>query len=818
MSLFVSYFLFASFFSDYQKIKVHARAVAEEIGSAFDYKEVPIDIACPEELNLIDLAIDGEERSECEEDWTSKLGINLRYCVKARKNSSSKQVPYKLALGMLFSDKGPGSEFLSINWQSRRYRSRRLKYLARAKACDDIQRKKDDQLEGKGDVPVVKKMLQYSRRKFRSKKGSNMVHEPDKECTAVSAVLHRDFCDQVSEDELDTGNSRGDPDISHASASVRLPQMQSQNQVTETATSMTLKASSQFSNFSLDPSLMEEHAGLEVHNQTTKKLEVDGKTNLRNLNHSEMPYETSSSELCIKDNQIYHDQRSSSLTVVTGEKIETPSRNPNTKAINCDNKGNNFDLDEVHQELQSTHENNKVEAASSPVSLVTQHILTSMEEISESARKNNCTEGISDGASLKETTELKIVSLNVSSKEPSLSCDELGNEQTVNVEVFEAQREQNAVAVDIEVQQETQIALGSEKEINHSTDISVKQCEPPRGEHSEVIDNEVILDSEKQCLIQNKNQINEAAALSHVAVGEHKSLTVSSSEVSVETCPNGDCSTQFISDGKMESEIQPKGMNDMEICSDTETTSKDASVTIRECFTNEGETCARDDLSGSEVHFSQDNRELESCELTTPNLKYTRKKRNRELEQITKDNTSCYGFVRSPCEGLRPRTANVALGRSRIETGNTEEEDVEVKRARKRSSDVAVPCKNKKDVVKKIHRCDLDGCNMRFATKAELMLHKRNRCPHEGCGKKFSSHKYALLHQRVHDDERPLKCPWEGCSMSFKWAWARTEHIRVHTGEKPYKCKVEGCGLSFRFVSDFSRHRRKTGHYVKSHE
>ncbi|KAI4346317.1 hypothetical protein L6164_007227 [Bauhinia variegata] len=103
---------------------------------------------------------------------------------------------------------------------------------------------------------------------------------------------------------------------------------------------------------------------------------------------------------------------------------------------------------------------------------------------------------------------------------------------------------------------------------------------------------------------------------------------------------------------------------------------------------------------------------------------------------------------------------------------------------------------------------------MSFTTKAELQLHKRNRCPHEGCRKKFSSHKYALIHQRVHEDERPFKCPWKGCSMSFKWAWARTEHIRVHTGEKPYQCKVEGCGLSFRFVSDYSRHRRKMGHYV----
>nr|6JNL_A Chain A, Lysine-specific demethylase REF6 [Arabidopsis thaliana]6JNM_A Chain A, Lysine-specific demethylase REF6 [Arabidopsis thaliana]6JNM_B Chain B, Lysine-specific demethylase REF6 [Arabidopsis thaliana]6JNN_A Chain A, Lysine-specific demethylase REF6 [Arabidopsis thaliana]6JNN_B Chain B, Lysine-specific demethylase REF6 [Arabidopsis thaliana]6JNN_G Chain G, Lysine-specific demethylase REF6 [Arabidopsis thaliana]6JNN_N Chain N, Lysine-specific demethylase REF6 [Arabidopsis thaliana] len=96
-----------------------------------------------------------------------------------------------------------------------------------------------------------------------------------------------------------------------------------------------------------------------------------------------------------------------------------------------------------------------------------------------------------------------------------------------------------------------------------------------------------------------------------------------------------------------------------------------------------------------------------------------------------------------------------------------------------------------------------------------LMLHKRNICPIKGCGKNFFSHKYLVQHQRVHSDDRPLKCPWKGCKMTFKWAWSRTEHIRVHTGARPYVCAEPDCGQTFRFVSDFSRHKRKTGHSVK---
>ncbi|TYI18047.1 hypothetical protein ES332_A07G063500v1 [Gossypium tomentosum] len=113
------------------------------------------------------------------------------------------------------------------------------------------------------------------------------------------------------------------------------------------------------------------------------------------------------------------------------------------------------------------------------------------------------------------------------------------------------------------------------------------------------------------------------------------------------------------------------------------------------------------------------------------------------------------------------------------------------------------------------YQCDMEGCSMSFGSKQALLLHKRNICPVKGCGKKFFSHKYLVQHRRVHLDDRPLKCPWKGCKMTFKWAWARTEHIRVHTGARPYVCGEEGCGQTFRFVSDFSRHKRKTGHSGK---
>lgn len=113
------------------------------------------------------------------------------------------------------------------------------------------------------------------------------------------------------------------------------------------------------------------------------------------------------------------------------------------------------------------------------------------------------------------------------------------------------------------------------------------------------------------------------------------------------------------------------------------------------------------------------------------------------------------------------------------------------------------------------YTCDIEGCSMTFSTKQDLATHKRDICPVKGCLKKFFSHKYLVQHRKVHMDDRPLECPWKGCKRTFKWPWARTEHIRVHTGDRPYVCREPGCGQTFRFVSDFSRHKRKTGHSVK---
>ncbi|MED6150009.1 hypothetical protein PIB30_118859 [Stylosanthes scabra] len=611
---------------------------------------------------------------------------------------------------MLFSDKGPGSQFIAINWQSRRARSKRLHHLAQMKRKPSIaiQKRKDDELEGRVDDYIPKKkLIQYSRRKFKSKQnsysGASIVHELQGKSKILSAGPSGDHYNCGSKRKLDADNFRSDCALSNVSASIAVSPVVHEIQGTELPNSMSLNTdTSQISNSSPGHCLVNENVEAEIENHTMQELAIDGE-NDASLNQSKIHRGTSNLDMSGKEELECQDKKySSSLVTLTDRNVDV------------DRKCDSLALDEeLHRENLSACKSNNGEATSSSVSLATQPTLASKDD-----------------------------------------------------------------------------AL-----------------------------NESVSESAKQGKVQDKNTIHEEPVSGNVARGKIRSEAISElrcSVVAVETCPKEDASIQSVSEEENELKIQSNNGIEEEHNSYPKISLKDCAISIQKCSKVDKDTCIGD-INGSEDKLSQDiMKEQESRELSNPVPRSNaRKKRKTELDHITENQFNCNNYIRSPCEGLRPRATKIAPDKIVGEAGQDDKENPKARRDQK-PFEVPAAHKKKKDDVEKPHRCDLDGCSMSFMTKGELQLHKRNLCPHKGCGKKFSSHKYALLHQRVHEDKRPLKCPWKGCTMSFKWAWARTEHIRVHTGEKPYKCKVEGCGLSFRFVSDFSRHRRKTGHYVKS--
>ncbi|XP_010503470.1 PREDICTED: lysine-specific demethylase REF6-like [Camelina sativa] len=196
-----------------------------------------------------------------------------------------------------------------------------------------------------------------------------------------------------------------------------------------------------------------------------------------------------------------------------------------------------------------------------------------------------------------------------------------------------------------------------------------------------------------------------------------------------------------------------------------------------------------------------------------------RKVKNEVVQSPREKNEELDSYMEGPSTRLRVRIPKPSRG-----TLETKQKKIGKKRSRNASfSRVASEEDVEEDEEEEendkeefaAYKCDMEGCTMSFSTEKQLGLHKRNICPIKGCGKNLFSHKYLVQHQRVHSDDRPLKCPWKGCKMTFKWSWSRTEHVRVHTGARPYICAEPGCDQTFRFVSDFSRHKRKTGHSVK---
>ncbi|XP_042017437.1 probable lysine-specific demethylase ELF6 [Salvia splendens] len=576
--------------SDFQKIKAHAAAIAEEIAVPFSYTETLLGNASPEDLKLIDIAIDREEKVARVEDWTSLLNINLQHCVKMKKSSPSANVQHLLSLGGLFQNATPVSDASRTNWLSRKLRSKRhQKRLLQSKPFPSFEAAKED-MNGKSEQQTAKKddkLIQYSR----------------KRCKVGVSV---------------------------------------ENIAGETASG---------------PTVLPSHGASEFHGEHLMASSFES--------HS-------------------------ANSIVASTPVE-----------NASDKSGDSCLD--------------IKAA--------------------------------DGGSQK--------SERCNSETVGSTTDKNGMDDVAGDEM---PREEDTV---------DEAALPSEA------------CDRPAENDCAVPDN---IQSDGCCEIEETSR--------------HDDCSNASDEEQVETA-----SDQLATENEVSNSSSSEGQRSVQTDEDDDDNQERVISSPENC---DGET----NVASRPIALLEDN------SVDDPKTEAgSKRKRKRELLGLQLDDHIHFsGFTRSPCEGLRPRARENPSTRV-TDNREPDEEAPTVKKSRK-AADQPVPRKEKKGNTKGRHQCELDGCTMKFRTKAELLLHKGNQCPVEGCRKKFNSHKYVILHQRVHDDDRPLKCPWEGCTMSFKWAWARTEHIRVHTGERPYVCKIKGCGLTFRFVSDFSRHRRKTGHYV----
>lgn len=668
--------------SDFQKIKAHSAVVAEEISIPFNYNEIPLGTASQEDLYLIDHAIENQEKDEDAQDWTSKLNLNLRHCVKMRKNFPSQKVKHALVLDGLFSD---GVHLKALKWQSRKSRSKRNSDPTNfSKPSLSIQNEKVEEpvekLESRMSRKLGQVMIQYHRKRYKSKpcgsEGSSKAFvvsgkHPSDELSAADGGYCKDKERDVSKNTRVRVEGAG--------------------------------------NGSSGPTCLAYSRKSKLRNEGQKVISRGG------LNENPSP-----------------------------SKLVDSSIATNPKAGNI----------EVH--------------AGNGMS----------EELIE--LNKNC------DLLLKDSHKLSMIKV-------AQEIDE--NHDPIN-------SENSAGSLGISVYDTENSEVVKEDEIVGLINMAERTCDVVTTNESETkyhgkADGDVLMKEASEPALS----CPQADGSSGERCNQHAGTTV------LDKCQ--------MSGGEMEKEISPlKGADQERVDSSDVLTSNRSDPLLREELEAPREMPADDQhQSDSRSCSLSENKEVDDAVSTLEQFQHTEKtrsKRKREVDIQNEDQTNFGSFSRSPCEGLRPRTKRHAAG----DMTDAKKPFEDLSKGRKVSKHLNGSDLPKREQKKGSHRCSIEGCRMSFQTKAELVLHMRDRCPVQGCGKKFSSHKYAISHQRVHDDDRPLKCPWKGCTMTFKWAWARTEHIRVHTGERPYKCKVDGCGLSFRFVSDFSRHRRKTGHYV----
>ncbi|CAL4920793.1 unnamed protein product [Urochloa decumbens] len=739
--------------SDYIKLKALAISIAEEIEFQFDCTDVPLASASKSDLHLINISIDDEGHEDDGMDWTSQMGLNLKYCAKLRKETSGIRDQSPLSVWGLFSSPSPVSVVPNLKWLRRKARTPyKVVYT-----CNNPYYTWPEDVK-----PEVKKETGTT---------GNVCEDGGQQHILQQSVLLQpnglhDSDDRDNKPSCSKENDHGRHCIIDIPIAVAEHPMNHQ--------------------------VCEGPVGVRTPNDTICSSDSQDSSPL-----ATSPVDVTRYQGCIQSTEL-----SSSSTFSVGQFLNDESTSVEKSMNRISNHGY---LESRDVTLQCRDECLQVQQDQEEMGLCNNSNRTSVDPclkedlaISEEEHGGNVSAAIEN-----KDNCAKASNCSDRTNEPE-AVNQLGTHDAGDVpEKQKLSSDEMTCSADVQCSI-TFGCLGS-ADVPGST-------EPLSLPHDLMSDKLQIDDSHHAFVNGSKPKSNNSAkhgslqidnliledtqAASMTAIPGHDNKSVHAGSNSFDILLGALAEESKVQDAPGKDEVGKASLALMTLASNDHSADEITEgkvVEVAKTDTILGAT--KDDLQVNRPHdwclsdlvsrsIGNSNRTEIIC--------YVRRKhkRKKDSQSNTDSSQSLGSFVRSPCESLRPRTKPAVVETMEVSAGKRG------KRAKLGS-----------------FQCDIDLCDMIFETRAELNAHKRNICTDESCGKRFSSHKYLKRHQCVHSEIRPFKCPWDGCEMNFKWLWAQTEHVRVHTGERPYKCSAPSCGQTFRYVSDYSRHRKKFNHY-----
>ncbi|TKV98188.2 hypothetical protein SEVIR_9G542600v4 [Setaria viridis] len=742
--------------SDYIKLKALAISIAEEIEFQFDCTDVPLANASKSDLHLINISIDDEGHEEDGRDWTSQMGLNLKYCAKLRKETSGIRDQSPLSVWELFSNPSPVSVVPNLKWLCRKARTPYkvigiITSSGTSAAAEEVKPevKKETCTTGNGNVHEDDSRQHISQQSGlvqpsglhdsddRENKSSCLEeNDHDRHCLIdiPIAVAEYPMKHQVCEGAVgvstcnDTICSSDSQDSSPlATSPVDVTRYQGCIQSTELSSSST---------FSVRQFLNDESTS------------VEGSMNCMS-NHEYLQSQDVTLQCRDECLQVQQDQ----------EEMRLCNNSNRTSVDPC-----------LKEDLVISEEKHG------------SNVSAALENEHDCAKTSKCSYKTNESAAVNQ---LKTHDAGAVPEKQKSSCDEMTcGSADVQCSITFGCLGSADVPGSTQPQLVPHDLMSDELQVD-SHHCVVKAVEPKSNNsakhESPQIDNLILED---------------AQAAATTAIPGHDGKSVHAGSNSFDILLGALAEESKVTDAPGKDEVGKASLTLMTLASNDHSADEIAEGKVVEVAkTNTIFGATKDDEQVDrphDFHLSDVVSRSIGNSNRTEIICYVRRKhkRKKDSQSNTDSSQSLGNFIRSPCESLRPRTKPAVV------------ETIEVSAGKKGKRAKVV-----------LFQCDIDLCDMTFETRAELNAHKRNICTDESCGKRFSSHKYLKRHQCVHSDKRPFKCPWDGCEMTFKWLWAQTEHVRVHTGERPYKCSAPSCGQTFRYVSDYSRHRKKFNHY-----